>query len=81
MHLNRRIRIQLAIFAAVALVAVTVMVFGYVKVPLMLGVGRYVVTVQLPQSAGLYATGNDSVPRSGGLRISRGSRVAINESS
>ncbi len=34
------------------------MAFGYVQVPAMFGVGQYTVTVQLPQAAGLYQTGN-----------------------
>jgi phospholipid/cholesterol/gamma-HCH transport system substrate-binding protein len=59
MHLNRRIKIQLALFSVIALVAGAVMVFGYIKVPSQLfGVGRYTVTVELPRAGGLYATGN-----------------------
>ncbi|UXA15538.1 MCE family protein [Mycobacterium sp. SMC-8] len=34
------------------------MVFGFIRVPAMLGVGQYTVTVELPRAAGLYATGN-----------------------
>src|ERR1700681_4064608 len=41
MHLNRRIRLQLAIFTVVALVAGIVMIFGYIKLPaLLFGVDR-----------------------------------------
>lgn len=58
MHLNRRIVIQLVIFSIVSLVAATVMVFGYIKFPTMLGIGRYSVTVELPRSGGLYESGN-----------------------
>ncbi|MGV0794703.1 MCE family protein [Mycolicibacterium sp. XJ1819] len=58
MRLNKWIKIQLAIFAAVATVAGAVMIFGYIKVPTMLGVGRYTVTIQLPQAGGLYETAN-----------------------
>jgi phospholipid/cholesterol/gamma-HCH transport system substrate-binding protein len=59
MHLNRRIKIQLIIFSVVSLIAGTIMVFGYVKLPVMLfGVGRYTVTVELPRSGGLYPSGN-----------------------
>ena len=39
--LTRRILIQLAIFAIVALVGGAVMVFGYIQLPAMFGVGRY----------------------------------------
>jgi phospholipid/cholesterol/gamma-HCH transport system substrate-binding protein len=57
--LHRRIKIQLAIFTAVALIFGAVMVFGYIKAPgALFGVGRYTVTVQLPVAGGLYKTGN-----------------------
>ena len=57
--LHRRIKIQLAIFTAVALIFGAVMVFGYIKAPgELFGVGRYTVTVQLPVAGGLYKTGN-----------------------
>ncbi len=58
MHFSRRILIQLAIFAVISIVAGTVMIFGYIKVPAMMGLGRYTVTVELSQSGGLYASGN-----------------------
>jgi phospholipid/cholesterol/gamma-HCH transport system substrate-binding protein len=56
--LHRRIKIQLTIFTAVALIFGAVMVFGYIKAPALFGVGRYTVTVQLPVAGGLYKTGN-----------------------
>lgn len=56
--LTRRILIQLAIFGIVAVVGGTVMALGYMQLPAMFGVGRYQVTVQLPQAAGLYVSGN-----------------------
>jgi phospholipid/cholesterol/gamma-HCH transport system substrate-binding protein len=59
MRLNRRTIIQLCVFAAVALVAIAVMVFGYIKAPgNLFGFGRYEVTVQLPQSGNLYKKAN-----------------------
>lgn len=59
MHLNRGIKIQLAIFSIVSLIAALIMVFGYIKLPVLLfGMGRYTVTVDLPRSGGLCATGN-----------------------
>jgi phospholipid/cholesterol/gamma-HCH transport system substrate-binding protein len=59
MHLTRKILIQLAMFATVALIAGAVMVFGYVKAPaLWFGVGHYTVTVELPVAGGLYQSGN-----------------------
>ncbi len=74
MRLDKWIKIQLAIFAAVAVSAGSVMLFGYVKVPAMLGVGRYTVVVQLPQAGGLYRTANvtyrgTEVGRVTGLRL------------
>jgi phospholipid/cholesterol/gamma-HCH transport system substrate-binding protein len=56
--LTRRIIFQLSIFAAVALVGGAAMVFGYIRLPAMFGIGRYQVTVELPRTAGLYPSGN-----------------------
>jgi phospholipid/cholesterol/gamma-HCH transport system substrate-binding protein len=59
MHLHRRVKIQLAIFAVIALVALAVMSLHFVKLPAMLfGVGRYTVKMELPEAGGLYGTGN-----------------------
>lgn len=58
MRLNRRIKIQLVIFAVVSLIAVSVMAFGYVKVPLLLGVNTYTVTLHLRSAGGLYEDAN-----------------------
>jgi phospholipid/cholesterol/gamma-HCH transport system substrate-binding protein len=59
MHLDRRIKIQLAILSVIALVALGVMSLHFVKLPAMLfGVGRYTVKMELAQSGGLYQTGN-----------------------
>jgi phospholipid/cholesterol/gamma-HCH transport system substrate-binding protein len=58
MHLSRRIKIQFALFMVIAATAALIMTFGYIKVPAMFGVGRYTVTVDLPQAGGLYPTAN-----------------------
>ena len=58
MRVNRRIKIQLVVFAVIALIAGSVMMLGYVRLPAMFGVGRYTVTMELPNSGGLYPTGN-----------------------
>lgn len=59
MRLNRRIQIQLALFTVVALGACAVLGFGYLNAPATwFGVGRYTVTLELPEAAGLYETGN-----------------------
>lgn len=57
-RLDKRVKIQLAIFTVISTVAASLMIFGYIRVPSMMGVGRYTVTVQLPRSGGLYASGN-----------------------
>lgn len=57
--LTRRIKIQISVFAAVALVAISTVFFGYLKIQsTYFGIGRYTVTVQLPQAGGLYPGGN-----------------------
>ncbi len=58
MILTRRILIQMAIFVLVSLTALAIMVFGYMRLPEMLGVGQYKVTVELPETGGLYPRGN-----------------------
>jgi phospholipid/cholesterol/gamma-HCH transport system substrate-binding protein len=56
LRLSRPVWIQLAILAAITIVAIGVMAFGFVNVPALLGIGRYTVTVELPASGGLYPT-------------------------
>lgn len=59
MHLPRRIWIQLAIFGVVSLVAISVMTFNYIRLPrLLFGIGTYAVTVELPETGGLYERAN-----------------------
>src|SRR6202044_2823680 len=59
MRLTRRMVIQLAIVAIVALTAGAVMGVGYMGLPAMLfGIGRYTVRAELPETGGLYRTGN-----------------------
>ncbi|OLP00229.1 mammalian cell entry protein [Mycolicibacterium porcinum] len=55
-RLSRPVWIQLAILATITVVSVGVMAFGFVKVPALLGFGRYTVTVHLPAAGGLYPT-------------------------
>lgn len=56
--LTRFVRNQLIIFTIAALVGVGVMVFSYMQLPTLLGVGRLKVTLQLPASGGLYRFSN-----------------------
>jgi phospholipid/cholesterol/gamma-HCH transport system substrate-binding protein len=59
MHLHRRIKIQLAIFTVIAVVALALMSLHFMKLPAQwFGVGRYTVKVELPQTGGLYNTSN-----------------------
>ena len=59
MRLDRRMKIQLAIFTVIALVAMGLMGLRFMNLPAKLfGVGRYTVTVELPRTGGLYSGGN-----------------------
>lgn len=58
MILTKRILVQLMIFGLLALVALGVMLFGYMRLPEMIGVGQYRITVELPETGGLYPRGN-----------------------
>ena len=58
MRMTRQIVIQLLIFSVLAVVALGIMVFGYMRLPALLGIGQYRVTVELPESGGLYPRGN-----------------------
>jgi phospholipid/cholesterol/gamma-HCH transport system substrate-binding protein len=76
MHLSRRIRIQLAVFVLVSLVAMTVMALGYVRAPrLLLGIGTYTVTAELPEAAGLYDSANVTYS---GTEVGRVKEVLLN---
>ena len=56
--LTRFVRIQLAIFTIASIIGVAVMVFGYMQVPTLLGIGRITVTLELPATGGLYRFAN-----------------------
>ena len=58
MRMTQRIWWQLALFLVISLTAATVMIADYIKAPTLLGIGRYEVTVQLPEAAGLYQRAN-----------------------
>ena len=58
MRLTRQILIQMAIFSVIAATALTIMVLGYMRLPDLLGVGQYRVTLELPETGGLYPRGN-----------------------
>jgi len=56
--MTRQIVIQLLIFSLLATAALAVMVFGYMRLPALVGIGQYRVTVDLPESGGLYPRSN-----------------------
>jgi phospholipid/cholesterol/gamma-HCH transport system substrate-binding protein len=79
-HVSKRIVIQVVIFGVITLVAGAIMLFGYVKLPAMFGVGRYTVTVELPRAAGLYPAANvtyrgTQVGKVESVRLSEGGTV------
>ncbi|BBY79748.1 MCE family protein [Mycolicibacterium pulveris] len=76
MRLTRHVKTQLSIFTIVAVIASAVMIFGYIKLPAMIGLGRYTVTVQLPEAAGLYETANVTYR---GTEVGRVTAVNITE--
>lgn len=78
MYLRRRVRIQLAAFAAIALIAMSVLAFGYAHAgALLFGIGRYTVTVELPVSGGLYQRANVTYR---GTQVGRISDVELTDS-
>jgi phospholipid/cholesterol/gamma-HCH transport system substrate-binding protein len=56
--LTRFVRNQLIIFTIVSIIGVVVMIFTYMQVPTLLGIGRLTVTLELPASGGLYRFSN-----------------------
>ena len=59
MHLHRAIKIQLAIFTIIAVIAMSLMSLHFMKLPAKwFGVGRYTVKIELPQTGGLYSSSN-----------------------
>ena len=58
MRMTRQILIQMAIFAVIATTALGIMLFNYVRLPTLVGIGQYRVTLQLPETGGLYPRAN-----------------------
>jgi phospholipid/cholesterol/gamma-HCH transport system substrate-binding protein len=56
--LTRFVRTQLILFTIASLVGVAVMLFAYMQVPTLLGLGRITVKLQLPATGGLYQFSN-----------------------
>jgi len=81
--LSRRILSQLAIFIVISVTGGSIMAFGYMALPnLLFGVGRYEVTMQLPETGGLYKNGNVTyrgveVGRVQDVSLTRGGAAAV----
>jgi phospholipid/cholesterol/gamma-HCH transport system substrate-binding protein len=58
MLLTRFVRNQLIIFTIASIVGVTVMIFTYMQLPALLGIGHIQVTLELPAAGGLYRFSN-----------------------
>ncbi|MBB5165412.1 MCE family protein [Mycobacterium sp. AZCC_0083] len=56
--LTRFVRIQLILFTIASVIGVAVMLFGYIQVQTLRGLGRIEVTLELPATGGLYRFGN-----------------------
>ncbi len=56
--LTRFIKTQLVIFTIASVVGLSVMIFGYMQAPVLLGIGHITVTLELPTSGGLYPLSN-----------------------
>ncbi|MEC9322734.1 MAG: MlaD family protein, partial [Actinomycetota bacterium] len=56
--LTRFVRTQLVLFTIASIVGVAVMVFAYIQLPTLLGIGRLTVTMELPATGGLYQFAN-----------------------
>ena len=58
MLLTRFVRNQLIIFTIASIVGVSVMIFTYMQLPALLGIGHIKVTLELPAAGGLYRFSN-----------------------
>ncbi|WP_272952973.1 MCE family protein [Mycolicibacter kumamotonensis] len=76
-RLTTRIKVQLVILAVISMVAGAVMMFGYVRLPAIFGVGHYAVTMQLPRAGGLYARANVTYR---GVEVGRVTDVRLTDS-
>ena len=74
--LTRFVRNQLIIFTIASVIGVAVMMFAYMQVPTLLGVGRLTVKLELPASGGLYRFSNVTYR---GVQIGRVTGVALTE--
>jgi phospholipid/cholesterol/gamma-HCH transport system substrate-binding protein len=74
--LTRFVRNQLIIFTIASIVGVAVMIFTYMQVPTLLGIGRINVTLQLPAAGGLYRFSNVTYR---GVQVGKVTEVKLTE--
>lgn len=74
--LTRFVRIQLVIFVVVGIIGMIVMVFSYMQVPTLLGIGKMTVTLKLPATGGLYRFSNVTYR---GVQIGRVTAVGLTQ--
>jgi phospholipid/cholesterol/gamma-HCH transport system substrate-binding protein len=74
--LTRFVRNQLIIFTIASVIGVGVMIFSYMQVPTLLGIGRINVTVELPASGGLYRFANVTYR---GVQVGKVTDVALTD--
>lgn len=60
MILSRFVKFQLITFSILTVIALVAMGVVYMRLPALMGIGRYIVTVELPTSGGLYSSANVS---------------------
>lgn len=73
--LTRFVRNQLIIFTIASVLGITAMLFVYMQVPTLLGIGRMTVKVELPRTGGLYKFSNVTYR---GVQIGRVTDVRAN---
>ncbi|MGW5524932.1 MCE family protein [Gordonia sp. NPDC003950] len=76
MKITRFVRIQLILFAIITVIAMVAMAIYYVRVPAMFGVGRYTVTLNMPNTGGLYQNANVSFR---GVNVGKVRSVSLTE--
>ena len=74
--LTRFVRNQLIIFTIASIVGVAVMIFTYMQVPTLLGIGRITVTLELPATGGLYRFSNVTYR---GVQVGKVTEVKLTE--
>ena len=72
--LTRLVKTQLIIFTIASIIGVVVMVFAYMQVPTLLGIGKYTVKLELPRAGGLYRFSNVTYR---GVQVGKVTSVAL----